>query len=141
MQRDMVFVKSSDGLEAVKAQYPAGEHGQLFVLDDEGGYRGVIDVATLHLAPPPTGGTASRVGDLLPMKEPVLARKTPIRAMLQLFEESELENPRRRGLDGDALRARLLHGKLRAPPLQPGTGTRRSEELGHSDLYGPAEER
>jgi CIC family chloride channel protein len=141
MQRDMVFVKSSDSLEAVKAQHPAGETGQLFVLDDEGGYRGVIDVATLHLSAPPTGGTANRVGDFLPMKQPVLARKTPIRAMLQLFEESELEilavvdSTVTRYVLGYCTESYVLRR------YNQELERRRSEELGHSDLYGPAEER
>jgi CIC family chloride channel protein len=141
MQRDMVFVRASDGLEAVKAQHPAGETGQLFVLDDEGGYRGVIDGATLHLAAAPTGGTASRVGDLLPLKQPVLARKTPIRTVLQLFEESELEilavvdSTVTRYVLGYCTESYVLRR------YNQELERRRSEELGHSDLYGPAEER
>jgi CIC family chloride channel protein len=141
MQRDMVFVRSSDSIEATKAQHPASETGQLFVLDDEGGYRGVIDVATLHLAASPTGGTASRVADLLPLKQPVLARKTPIRAMLQLFEESQLEvlavvdSTVTRYVLGYCTESYVLRR------YNQELERRRSEELGHSDLYGPAEER
>jgi CIC family chloride channel protein len=141
MQRDMVFVKSSDSLESAKAQHPAGETGQLFVLDDDGGYRGVIDVATLHLSPAPTGGTASRVGDLLPLKQPVLARKTQIRTMLQIFEESELEvlavvdSTVTRYVLGYCTEAYVLRR------YNQELERRRSEELGHSDLFGPAEER
>jgi CIC family chloride channel protein len=141
MQRDMVFVRSSDSIEATKAQHPASESGQLFVLDDEGGYRGVIDVATLHLAASPTGGTASRVADLLPLKQPVLARKTPIRAMLQLFEESQLEvlavvdSTVTRYVLGYCTESYVLRR------YNQELERRRSEELGHSDLYGPAEER
>jgi len=48
MQRDMVFVRTSDSLEATKAAHPAGGTGQLFVLDDNGGYWGVIDVPVLR---------------------------------------------------------------------------------------------
>ena len=141
MQRDMVFVKSSDSLETVKAQHPAGETGQLFVLDDDGTYRGVIDVPMIHLSTSPTGGTASRVGDLLPLKQPVLARKTPIRAMLQLFEESELEvlavvdSTVTRYVLGYCTESYVLRR------YNQELERRRSEELGHSDLYGPAEER
>jgi CIC family chloride channel protein len=141
MQRDMVFVKSSDSLESTKAQHPASETGQLFVLDDDGGYRGVIDVAMLHLSAPPTGGTASRIADLLPLKQPVLARKTPIRAMLQLFEESELEilavvdSTVTRYVLGYCTESYVLRR------YNQELERRRSEELGHSDLYGPAEER
>ncbi|GAB2178203.1 chloride channel protein [Dongia sp. agr-C8] len=141
MQRDMVFVRSSDSLEATKAQHPASETGQLFVLDDDGGYRGVIDVATLHLAASPTGGTASRVADLLPLKQPVLARKTPIRAMLALFEESQLEvlavvdSTVTRYVLGYCTESYVLRR------YNQELERRRSEELGHSDLYGPAEER
>jgi CIC family chloride channel protein len=141
MQRDMVFVKSSDSLESTKAQHPASETGQLFVLDDDGGYRGVIDVAMLHLSAPPTGGTASRIADLLPLKQPVLGRKTPIRAMLQLFEESELEvlavvdSTVTRYVLGYCTESYVLRR------YNQELERRRSEELGHSDLYGPAEER
>lgn len=141
MQRDMAFVRSSDSVEATKAQHPASETGQLFVLDDEGGYRGVIDVATLHLAASPTGGTASRVADLLPLKQPVLPRKTPIRAMLQLFEESQLEvlavvdSTVTRYVLGYCTESYVLRR------YNQELERRRSEELGHSDLYGPAEER
>jgi CIC family chloride channel protein len=141
MQRDMVFVKSSDSLESVKAQHPAGETGQLFVLDDEGGYRGVIDVAALHLMKAPTEGAAQRVGDLLPMKQPVLARKTPIRAMLKQFEESELETL----AVVDSTVTRYVLGYCTESYVlrryNQELERRRSEELGHSDLFGPAEER
>ncbi len=141
MQRDAVFVRSSDSIEAAKAQHPAGEHGNLFVLDDEGGYRGVIDVASLHLSAPPTGGTAARVGDLLPMKQPVLARKTPIRTILQQFEESELEVM----AVVDSTVTRYVLGYCTESYVlrryNQELERRRSEELGDSDLYGPAEER
>ncbi|HVY98616.1 MAG TPA: chloride channel protein [Dongiaceae bacterium] len=141
MQRDMVFVRSSDSLEATKAAHPAGETGQLFVLDDDGGYRGAIDVPTLHLMKPPTEGAANRVGDLLPVKQPVLARKTPIRAILQLFAESELEvlavvdSTVTRYVLGYCTEAYVLRR------YNQELERRRSEELGHSDLFGPAEER
>jgi CIC family chloride channel protein len=140
MQRDMVFVRSSDSLEATKAAHPAGETGQLFVLDDEGGYRGVIDVPALHLMKPPTEGAANRVGDLLPVKQPVLARKTPIRAILQLFADSELEvlavvdSTVTRYVLGYCTEAYVLRR------YNQELERRRSEELGHSDLFGPAEE-
>jgi len=141
MQRDMIFVRSSETLDEVKAAHPAGATGVLFVLDDEGTYRGSIDLPTLHLAKPPTGGTASRVGDLLPVKQPVLPRRTPIRTMLQRFEESELEvlavvdstvTRRVIGYVTESYVLRRYNQELER---------RRSEELGHSDLFGPAEER
>ncbi|HVT52718.1 MAG TPA: chloride channel protein [Dongiaceae bacterium] len=141
MQRDMVFVRSSESLEATKAAHPAGETGQLFVLDDDGGYRGAIDVAALHLMKPPTEGAANRVGDLLPVKQPVLARKTPIRAILQLFADSELEvlavvdSTVTRYVLGYCTEAYVLRR------YNQELERRRSEELGHSDLFGPAEER
>jgi CIC family chloride channel protein len=141
MQRDMVFVRSSDSLETTKAAHPAGETGQLFVLDDDGAYRGAIDVPTLHLLKPPTEGAAQRVGDLLPVKQPVLARKTPIRAILQLFADSELEvlavvdSTVTRYVLGYCTEAYVLRR------YNQELERRRSEELGHSDLFGPAEER
>ena len=140
MQRDMVFVRTSDSLEATKAAHPAGGTGQLFVLDDNGGYWGVIDVPALHLLKPPTEGAAQRVGDLLPMKQPVLARKTPIRAILQLFADSELEvlavvdSTVTRYVLGYCTEAYVLRR------YNQELERRRSEELGHSDLFGPAEE-
>jgi len=140
MQRDMVFVRSSESLEATKAAHPAGETGQLFVLDDDGGYRGVIDVPSLHLMKPPTEGAAQRVGDLLPMKQPVLARNTPIRPILQLFADSELEvlavvdSTVTRYVLGYCTEAYVLRR------YNQELERRRSEELGHSDLFGPAEE-
>jgi CIC family chloride channel protein len=141
MQRDMVFVRSSDSLEATKAAHPAGETGQLFVLDDDGAYRGVIDVPSLHLSKAPTEGQAQRVGDLLPVKQPVLARKTPIRAILQLFEDSQLEilavvdSTVTRYVLGFVTEAYVLRR------YNQELERRRSEELGHSDLFGPAEDR
>jgi chloride channel protein, CIC family len=141
MQRDMVFVHTSDSLEATKAAHPAGGTGQLFVLDDDGGYRGAIDVPALHLMKPPTEGAANRVGDLLPVKQPVLARKTPIRAILQLFADSELEvlavvdSTVTRYVLGYCTEAYVLRR------YNQELERRRSEELGHSDLFGPAEER
>jgi CIC family chloride channel protein len=141
MQRDMVFIRSSDSLEATKAAHPAGETGQLFVLDDNGGYWGAIDVPTLHLMKPPTEGAAQRVGDLLPLKQPVLARRTPIRAILQLFADSELEvlavvdSTVTRYVLGYCTEAYVLRR------YNQELERRRSEELGHSDLFGPAEER
>ena len=140
MQRDMVFVRSSDSLEATKAAHPAGETGQLFVLDDNGAYWGVIDVPALHLLKPPTEGPAQRVGDLLPVKQPVLARKTPIRGILQLFADSELEvlavvdSTVTRYVLGYCTEAYVLRR------YNQELERRRSEELGHSDLFGPAEE-
>jgi chloride channel protein, CIC family len=141
MQRDMVFVRTSDSLEATKAAHPAGETGQLFVLDDNGGYWGAIDVPSLHLMKPPTEGAAQRVGDLLPVKQPVLARKTPIRTILQLFADSELEvlavvdSTVTRYVLGYCTEAYVLRR------YNQELERRRSEELGHSDLFGPAEER
>jgi CIC family chloride channel protein len=140
MQKDMVFVRSSESLEATKAAHPAGETGQLFVLDDDGGYRGVIDVPALHLMKPPTEGSANRVGDLLPVKQPVLARKTPIRTIMQLFADSELEvlavvdSTVTRYVLGYCTEAYVLRR------YNQELERRRSEELGHSDLFGPAEE-
>jgi CIC family chloride channel protein len=140
MQKDMVFVRTSDSLEATKAAHPAGETGQLFVLDDNGGYWGVIDVPALHLMKPPTEGSAHRVGDLIPLKQPVLARKTPIRAVLQLFADSELEvlavvdSTVTRYVLGYCTEAYVLRR------YNQELERRRSEELGHSDLFGPAEE-
>jgi CIC family chloride channel protein len=140
MQKDMVFVRTSDSLEATKAAHPAGQTGQLFVLDDNGGYWGVIDVPALHLMKPPTEGAAHRVGDLIPVKQPVLARKTPIRAILQLFADSELEvlavvdSTVTRYVLGYCTEAYVLRR------YNQELERRRSEELGHSDLFGPAEE-
>jgi len=71
----------------------------------------------------------------------VLARKTPIRAMLQLFEESELEvlavvdSTVTRYVLGYCTESYVLRR------YNQELERRRSEELGHSDLYGPAEER
>ena len=141
MQRDMVFVRSSDPLDQTRAAHPAGETGQLFVLDDDGAYRGVLDVPALHLAKAPTEGTAQRVGDLLPVKQPVLPRRTPIRNVLKLFEESELEvlavvdSTVTRKVIGYVTESYVLRR------YNQELERRRSEELGHSDLFGPAEEK
>jgi CIC family chloride channel protein len=141
MQRDMAFVSSSAPIEEVRAQHPAGETGQLFVLDEEGGYRGAIDVPTLHLAKSPTEGQAQRVGDLLPVKQPILPRRTPIKNILKLFEESELEvlavvdSTVTRKVIGYVTESYVLRR------YNQELERRRSEELGHSDLFGPAEEK
>jgi CIC family chloride channel protein len=140
MQRDMVFVGSSEALESVRAAHPAGEAKQLFLLDEDGGYRGVLDVATLHLAKPPTEGIAQRVGDLIPIKHPVLPRRTPIRAILKLFEDSEeevlavVDSTVTRHVLGYVTEAYVLRR------YNQELERRRSEELGDSDLFGPAKE-
>jgi CIC family chloride channel protein len=140
MQRDMVFVKSSDPLDATRAAYPAGDVKQLFLLDDDGSYRGVLDVPNLHLAKPPTEGTAQRVGDLIPIKQPVVPRRTPIRGVLKMFEDSEQEvlavvdSTVTRHVIGYVTEAFVL--KRYNQELE----RRRNEELGHSDLFGPAKE-
>jgi CIC family chloride channel protein len=140
MQRDMIFVSSNDPLDATRAAYPAGDAKQLFLLDEDSAYRGVLEVPNLHLAKSPTEGNAQRVGDLIPVKQPVVPRRTPIRGVLKMFEDTEQEvlavvdSTVTRHVIGYVTEAFVL--KRYNQELE----RRRSEELGHSDLFGPAKE-
>jgi CIC family chloride channel protein len=110
------------------------------VLEETGGFRGILDTASLHLASSPTEGEPRRVGDLLPLPQEPILPGTPIRAILKQFEEQEVENL---AVVSDMTTLRVVGFVTEAYILKrynQELERRRSEELGDSELFGPPNE-
>jgi chloride channel protein, CIC family len=140
MRRDPVFVSVNETVETARQTFPVGLVKRLFVLEESGGFRGVIDTATLHLAPPPTEGQVKRVGDLLPMPQQPILPNTPIRSILNQFEQQEVETL---AVVSDLTSRRVVGFVTEAYVLKrynQELERRRSEELGDSELFGPSSE-
>jgi CIC family chloride channel protein len=140
MRRDATFVRAGDSLEAARQAFPVGSVKRLFVLEEDGAFRGILDTAALHLAKAPTEGEASRVGDLLPVRQEPLLPSTPIRSILNQFEQQEVESL---AVVNNAADRRVLGFVTEAYVLKRYNHElerRRSEELGNSELFGPASE-
>jgi CIC family chloride channel protein len=140
MRRDPAFVSVNEMLETARQSFPVGAVKRLFVLEETGAFRGVVDTAALHLAPPPTEGEARRVGDLLPTPQEPILPGTPIRSILKQFEQQELETL---AVVSDATTRRVVGFVTEAYVLKrynQELERRRSEELGDSELFGPPDE-
>ncbi len=137
MRRDPAFVSVNETLETARQSFPVGAVKRLFVLEETGAFRGVVDTAALHLAPPPTEGVAKRVGDLLPTPQEPILPSTPIRSILKQFEQQELETL---AVVSDMTTRRVVGFVTEAYVLKrynQELERRRSEELGDSELFGP----
>jgi len=140
MRRDPIFVSVNETLETARQTYAVGTVKRLFVLEETGAFRGVIDTAALHLAPAPTEGVAKRVGDLLPAPQQPILPSTPIRSILSQFEQQEVETL---AIVNDLSNRRVVGFVTEAYVLKrynQELERRRSEELGDSELFGPSDE-
>jgi CIC family chloride channel protein len=140
MRRDPVFVSVNETLETARQTFPVGSVKRLFVLEETGGFRGVLDTAALHLVTAPAEATAKRVGDLLPEPQEPILPGTPIRTILNQFEQQEVETL---AVVGDMTARRVLGFVTEAFVLKRYNRElerRRSEELGDSELFGSSTE-
>jgi CIC family chloride channel protein len=140
MRRDPTFISVNEALETARQSFPVGAVKRLFGLEETGAFRGVVDTAALHLAPPPTEGEARRVGDLLPTPEEPILPSTPIRSILKQFEQQEVETL---AVVSDMATRRVVGFVTEAYVLKrynQELERRRSEELGDSELFGPPDE-
>jgi CIC family chloride channel protein len=140
MRRDPTFISVNEKLETARQTFPVGSVKRLFVLEETGGFRGILDTASLHLASSPTEGEPRRVGDLLPLPQEPILPGTPIRAILKQFEEQEVENL---AVVSDMTTRRVVGFVTEAYILKrynQELERRRSEELGDSELFGPPNE-
>src|SRR5262249_29982862 len=138
MRRDPVFVSVNEKLETARQNFPVGMVKRLFVLEETGGFRGVIDTAALHLALTPTEGEPQRVGDLLSTPQEPILPSTPVRSILKQFEQQEVENL---AVVSDLATRRVVGFVTEAYILKRYNRElerRRSEELGDSELFGPS---
>jgi CIC family chloride channel protein len=139
MRRDPTIVAAETPVGTLRRSFPAGATKRLFVVDGNGVFVGVIDVAALHRDPAALDDAVSAAeavhqrGFLLP--------DLPVRAALERFERQEVEalpvvdNAEDRHLIGYLTEAYALRRYSYALERQ------RSREVGDSDLFGPANPR
>lgn len=91
MQTDTKTVPESMRLAVLRAQIPAGTVGSMFVVDSEGRYRGIIDVATVYNRELNNQIETTSAADLAKAKDFFLLPRQNIQQALELFAASQQE--------------------------------------------------
>jgi chloride channel protein, CIC family len=135
MRRDLAVVPLDQPLTELCRQFPIDAHIRVFAIDENGGYRGYIDLAEAHGARYRDGSGELRVSDIVRGADHFLTPGQPIRETLDDFIASAAEtlavvdNPRDRRIQGylsEAFALRRYYRELEA---------HHSEELGDDELF------
>jgi CIC family chloride channel protein len=137
MRQDFAVVPSSMPLAELCPQFPIGESRRVFVVNENGGYEGYIDLVEAHASELLESGEPLTAGDIARGAEHFLTPGQPVRETLDLFIASAAEilavvdNPHDRRVLGylsEAYALRRYYRELEA---------RHREELGDEELFNP----
>jgi CIC family chloride channel protein len=116
-------------------QFPIGSERRVFVVDEDGGYQGYVDLVEAHAAALGGAGDGLNAADFASGAEHFLTPGQPVRETLDLFIASAAEtlavvdNPRDRRICGYLLEAYALRRYYRE------LEARHREELGDDELF------
>ena len=91
MRQDFARVLPSLPIAELCRQFPMGESRRVFVIDEQGGYQGYIDLAGAHAAVGPAPGQDLTAGDIARGAEHFLTPGQPVRETLDMFIASAAE--------------------------------------------------
>jgi len=135
MRRDFAVVPRHMPLDELCRQLPIGESRRVFVINDNGGYEGYVDLVEAHASEPLEAGERLTASDIARGAEHFLTPGQPVRETLDLFIASAAEvlavvdNPHDRRVLGylsEAYALRRYYRELEA---------RHREELGDEALF------
>jgi chloride channel protein, CIC family len=135
MRDDFAVVPPAMPLTELCRQFPIGTERRVFVINEDGGYEGYVDLAEAHAADLIEGESALVAADFAHGAEHFLTPAQPVRETLDLFIASAadtlavVDNPRDRRVRGyldEAFALRRYYRELEA---------RHREELGDEDLF------
>ncbi len=135
MQYDFAVVPLTLPLAELCRQFPIGSERRVFVVDEDGGYQGYVDLVDAHATALRGAGDGLNAADFASGAEHFLTPGQPVRETLDLFIASAAEtlavvdNPRDRRIRGYLLEAYALRRYYRE------LEARHREELGDDELF------
>jgi chloride channel protein, CIC family len=135
MQYDFAVVPLTLPLAELCRQFPIGSERRVFVVDEDGGYQGYVDLVEAHAAALGGAGDGLNAADFASGAEHFLTPGQPVRETLDLFIASAAEtlavvdNPRDRRICGYLLEAYALRRYYRE------LEARHREELGDDEMF------
>jgi CIC family chloride channel protein len=136
MRRDQKTVPESMTVSGLRKVFPLGSVKLVFVTDEGGQYKGLLDMAAVHNPELDEQAEETRVRDLSRNARYFLLPRTNVRTALRQFSEAEeeslpvLDNPTSRKVVGYLTEAYALRRYNQELERQ------RSDELGTKHLYG-----
>jgi CIC family chloride channel protein len=139
MREDPKTEPETTPLSELREKYPPGSVTRVFVLSEEGGYLGSLDVAALHEERQPDTVAARTARDFARDGDVFLLGYENVRTALARFEDREIETLPVLDSPGDRMVVGYLSEQYALRRYNQALERRRTADLGERDLFSIAE--